>query len=89
LPLVGDVPSLFSISQRLLLFSKNRSIFKTAYEKKKKDFKLHLTSQRFSVDTISEFGHLQRFPQRVTKWFAPAPLDVTSYGIELKMEIKV
>jgi hypothetical protein len=28
-------------------------------------------------------------PQAVTKWFAPAPLDVACYDIELKMEIKL
>jgi hypothetical protein len=33
--------------------------------------------------------HLQRLPQTVTKWFAPATLDVASYDIELKMEIKL
>jgi hypothetical protein len=46
-------------------------------------------SQQYSFDTISENGHLQRLPQTVTKWFAPAPLDVASYDIELKMEIKL
>jgi hypothetical protein len=52
--------------------------------------KLHLTwSQHYSVDTISENGHLQRLPQTVTKWFAPAPLDATSYDTELKIEIKL
>jgi hypothetical protein len=38
---------------------------------------------------ISENGHLERLLQTVTKWFAPALLDVTSYDIELKMEIKL
>jgi hypothetical protein len=27
--------------------------------------------------------------QTVTKWFAPSPLDVASYDIELKMEIQL
>jgi hypothetical protein len=42
-----------------------------------------------SVDTISENSNLQRTPHTVTKWFAPAPLDVASYDTELKMEIKL
>jgi hypothetical protein len=28
-------------------------------------------------------------PETVTKWFAPAALDVASYDTELKMEIKL
>jgi hypothetical protein len=44
---------------------------------------------QYSVDAASESGHLQRLPQTVTKWFAPAPLDVASYDIELKMEIQL
>jgi hypothetical protein len=36
---------------------------------------------------ISENGNLKRIPQTVTKWFAPAPLDVASYNTELRMEI--
>jgi hypothetical protein len=47
--------------------------------------KLHLSwSQQYSVDTISENGHLQKLPQTISKWFAPVPLDVASYDIELK-----
>jgi hypothetical protein len=38
---------------------------------------------------IFENGHLQRLLQTVTKWFAPAPLHVVSYDMELKMEIKL
>jgi hypothetical protein len=38
---------------------------------------------------ISKNGNLQRLPQTVTKWFAPAPLDAASYDIELKMEVKL
>jgi hypothetical protein len=45
--------------------------------------------QQYSVDTIPENGHLQTLPQIVTKWFAPAPLDVASYDIELKMETRL
>jgi hypothetical protein len=85
LPLVDDF---YFHSHSLLLFSKNRSIFKWTYEKNILH-KLHLTwSQQYSVNTFSGNGHLQRLPQIVTKWFVPAPLDVKSYDTELKMEIK-
>jgi hypothetical protein len=53
-------------------------------------FKLHLTSsQQYSANTIPEIGHLQRLPQTVTMWFELAPLDVASYDIEMKIEIRL
>jgi hypothetical protein len=88
LPLVDDVPSLFSLSQRLLLFSKNRYIFKRAYEKKK-TWKTSLDL----ITTIFSWYALRKWPfteaSANSKWFAPAPLDVESYDIEWKMEIKL
>jgi hypothetical protein len=79
LPLVDDVPSLFSLSQRLLLFLEGHT------RKNTSKTSLYL----ITIFSWYENGHLQSLPQTVTKWFAPAPLDVASYDIELKMEIKL
>jgi hypothetical protein len=87
LPLVDDVSSLFSDSQRLLLFSKIRSIFKRAYEKK------HFKTWRDIITTIFSWYDLQKQPfteaSPKSKWFVTALLDVASYNTELKMEIKL
>jgi hypothetical protein len=67
LPLVDDVPSLFSLSQCLLLFNK-KNIF------------LKVLTRKNTTKTSVE--------KPISNWFEPAMLDVVSYDIELKMEIK-